>query len=180
MGLYNMIMGHNPFLGYLMALIGVHRENFKQFGRLRDAWITADAKTIGVLHRNYGDDGEAANKAAEGLPAFRQHQCTDDETYQTWLFDVPEDYADIAEDIAGASDNESCWERYKDAIRDYTEGVDTPQSRHIHEVGKTVIGTLTETLKDGKTREAATEDGSVVIGPVEDVLGGKDGTDDGS
>lgn len=162
-GLYNMLMKTNPAFGVLCAMVGITRTNARQMGRVRDAWITEDAKTIGILHRNYGKEGEVANDAAAALPLFRERRPTDDYSYQEWLFDVPERGKEAAELIAEQADNVSCWNRYQQAIDDMQAGKDTPQTKHMLEVGKKIIGGLSESIEDGKSRTIETEDGGVDI-----------------
>ena len=142
-GLYNMVMGQNPFFGILTAMVGIHKENGQLFGRVRDAWIDENADTIGVLHRNYGDDGKEFNEAAEALPAFKEHRSEgDDHTYVSWIFEVPEQHLSAAADISRASDNTPCFDRFKQAIADLQAGKDTPQTQHIRKVGEQVFGAL--------------------------------------
>ena len=162
-GLYNMLMGHNPAFGLLCAMVGITRDTAQFMGRVRDAWISEDAKTIGVLHRNYGEDGEFANQNAAKLPNFREQQACDDSTYQVWLFDVPPEGEEIAKQIAEHSDNTPCWERYTQAIVDMRAGKETPQTKHMMDVGKKIMGGLSESLKDGESRTVETEDGGIDI-----------------
>ena len=165
MSLYNMLMGHNPAMGILCAAVGIYRENVTQFGRLRDIWISEDADTIGILHRNYGEEGAAANAAAEALPLFREHQETDDNTYRCWIFDAPGDspIGHALLNIAELSDNTPCWKRYKQAVDDFSSGKKTEQTKHMFEVGKQIFEGLAKSFKDGEDRTVDTPDGSVEI-----------------
>ena len=195
-GLYNMLMGKNPAYPALMAFAGIHQENFELFGRLRDAWITEDGKTVGVLHRNYGEEGQRANDIAATLTGFREGGSCSDFTYGFWLFEVPDHLSTQARRVAGTSDNTPCWERYQKAVADMQAGKDTPQTRHMRvadilikaivsekysdskdwvfykhgeKVGEQIIGGLSKSVEDGKPRSIETEDGSVdIITPRED------------
>ena len=164
-GLYNMLMGRNPAFPLIMGAIGIGQENADQFGRVRDCWISEDAKTIGVLHRNYGANGLLANGKAATLPLFREHQECSDGTYAVWLFDVPKgDAADAAlKKIAEMTDNTSCWERYMTAIEDLQDGKKNPQTDKMLEVGKKIMGQLSGSIEDGKSRSVDTEDGGIDI-----------------
>ena len=165
-GLYNMLMGKNPAYPMLAALAGITQENAKQMGRLRDAWITKDAKTIGILHRNYGEDGQAANDAAAALPSFREGGSYSDGTYGFWLFNAPQERTVgdlLAKKIAEVSDNTPCWDRYQQAVDDMSSGKKTPQTKHMLEVGEKSIGGLTKSIEDGEPRTIETEDGGVDI-----------------
>lgn len=165
-GLYNMLMGKNPAYPMLMAIVGICQKNFQQMGRLRDAWISADAKTIGILHRNYGEDGQAANDAAAALPTFKEGGSCSDHTYGFWLFNVPKEgtVGDlVAKKIAEVSDNTPCWKRYEQALKDMQAGKDTPQTKYMLEVGEKIADDLTKSLEDGKPRSVQTEDGGVDI-----------------
>jgi hypothetical protein len=162
-GLYNMLMGHNPAFGFLAAMAGITKDNASSMGRVRDAWISEDAKTIGILHRNYGEEGTAANEAAAALPLFRGHRETSDYSYCEWLFDVPEGAEEVAKQIAEQTDNMPCWERYQKAVDDMRSGKKNPQTEHMLEVGEKIIGGLVKSIEDDEPRTVETEDGGVDI-----------------
>jgi hypothetical protein len=167
-GLYNMIMGRNPAFPLLMGAIGIHKENGRLFGRVRDCWISEDAKTIGVLHRNYGDAGAEANGHAAALPTFREHQaCGSDNTYAYWIFDAPDGEGtalpQILEKIAEMSDNVPCMDRYLQAIEDFKAGKKNEQTERMLEVGEKVMGQLKQSMEDGQSRSVENDDGGVDI-----------------
>jgi hypothetical protein len=161
--MYNMLMQINPAFGLLCAIVGITKDNVQDMGRVRDAWISEDAKTIGILHRNYGEDGLSANDTATSLPTFREHRKTSDYSYNEWLFDVPEIAEDVARQIAEQTDNVSCWERYVKAIEDMGAGKKTPQTEHMLKVGEKILGGIVKSMDDGESRSVDTQDGSVDI-----------------
>jgi hypothetical protein len=167
-GLYNMLMGKSPFYPYLVGLAGITKENAREFGRLRDAWISEDAKTIGILHRNYGEEGADANAAAEGLPHFREHLETNDSTYRCWLFDVMPGAEVLAEKMADLDDNTPCFERYEQAIESFGRGEENEQTEHMRKVGEQIFGDINQAFNDGQSRTVETDDGAV------DIISGED------
>jgi hypothetical protein len=165
-GMYNMIMGPNPVIGYLYAMVGIHKDNYRQFGRLRDAWIDEDGMQIHVLHRNYpgGSAGaEDALEAAKSLPGYVDNTPDEDGTYGYWTFDVDPKYEHLALVIAEETDNTPCMERFRQVIADMQAGKDTPEVARALTAGKEIMAALTDTMKNGGRQEVSNADGSVVI-----------------
>jgi hypothetical protein len=167
--MYNMVMGRNPAFGYLMAMVGINKENARKAGRVRDVWITEDAKTIGVLHRNYGEEGKEANDFAASLPRYREFALDDfDGTYGWWLFDVAEEHLPLAQEIAQVTDNENCMVRYRQLIDDLGKGVDNEMTQQAMKAGEKIAEGLGKAFEKGESTTVETEDGSV------DIISGKD------
>jgi len=164
-GLYNMVMGRNPALGHLLVMVGIDSDGkFERAGRVRDGWITEDAKTIGIFHRNYGEDGQDANDFAASLPGYRELAYDNfDGTYGWWLFDVPEEHCDLAERLAELTDNTNCMDRYKALIKDLEKGVKNEMTDQAVKAGERIAESLMKSFEDGKSRSVENEDGSVDI-----------------
>ena len=166
-GLYNMVMQMNPAFPILAGMIGV-TENFHQahpLGRVRDAWIEPDGKTICILHRNYGEDGQESNDNATLLPTYRDYRSASDPTYAWWEFDVPEQYREMAEMLVEKTDTRNCWKRYLEVIDKLESGVDDSETRRAKEAGEKIASGLSYAMKEG-IAEVQHGDGSVVINEV--------------
>ena len=152
-GLYNMLMGHNPALPYLLGIVGITQQNAHLLGRLRDAWISADGTRIFVLHRNYGPEGEAADAEAAKLPGYVGKTLdVGDCTYGHYEYAVPQDdekLAAFARSLAKQTDNTPCMERYRKLIEDMKADKDTPEVKHALDVGKQIFAGLDQAMKTG-------------------------------
>ena len=151
-GLYNMIMGPNPAAPYLFGIAGITQQNAHLLGRLRDAWINAEGTRVFVLHRNYGEDGAAADAEAAKLPGYVGKLLYEDGTYGHYEFAVPQDderLAAFAKAIAARVDNTPCMERYRKLVDDMKAGKDTPEVRRAMEAGKAIFQGLDTAMKTG-------------------------------
>lgn len=94
MGLYNMIMGRNPYAPYLLALIDIHEgtKDIYPLGRMRDVHINVSADRIFLFTRNYGEEWEYVDEALAKNPNYVEKRSeSSDSTYTSYEFSVPED-----------------------------------------------------------------------------------------
>ena len=150
-GLYNMVMGMNPAFPYLALMVGITQEFAQEhpLGRIRDAWIEPDGKTICILHRNYGSDGEKANANVKSLPTFRRNVPASDETYAWWEFDVPIEYAEAAQMAAAKTDTRNRWTRFMEVADKMKRGVKDEETERALEAGKKVFAGLNYAIQEG-------------------------------
>lgn len=93
MSLYNRLFGENPDATILLGMLGLTRNSF---GRYRDAFLNHDGKAITVITRIGGGnkpDYEGVYKNLKENKYF-SHTIPDfiDNTYQYFIFNVPEKY----------------------------------------------------------------------------------------
>jgi len=164
-GLYNMLMGNNPFIPYLLGCIGITEETKDQYplGRFRDVGVSEDGKTVFVLTRNYGEEWEHVDEALATNPNFREKVAESDETYSTYLFDTPTETLEVTQKIAELSDTGSPFERYLKAIKDFGEGKENEQTKHMMEVGKKIVEPLVKTIQDGENTSEVVESGGGAV-----------------
>ena len=163
-GMYNMLMGVNPVFGLLCGMVGITRENNREFGRLRDAYINEAADRVFVLHRNYGEDGVPFDAAAANLPTFvAKHMDSRDDTYGYYEFAVPPKYRPAAIVIAEKSDTTPCLEKFHKLIADMQAGKDTPEVTRAMQVGKALFDGLKQAMDTGKRVEVGND---MVIKPI--------------
>lgn len=141
MSLYNMLFGANPHLDMLFELIGVHPRSRHCFGRVRDGWITEDAKTVCIFHRNYGEEGRPFDLAVADIPTFVAKYYADDLTYGWYEFTVVDDpeLAATAQVIADETDNRNCMDKYLELIDMITRGEDNELTRNAIAAGKKIV-----------------------------------------
>ena len=176
-GLYNMIMNTNPAMSELMAIVstgndtegGPSFDSIEELGRVRDAWITEDGKTIGVLHRNYGEEWQELNDRVAKMPMFIANCATDDYSYWWYEFSVHEKLLAVARQIAEMTDNENCFTRYQKLIDDLNDGKQNEATQYAVEAGKKIVGAIL----DEKDTVVEHGDGSVVVSSFQ--MGGEDG-----
>jgi hypothetical protein len=164
------VMGRNPAFPILAAMVGITQEfiTTHSLGRIRDAWIEPDGKTICILHRNYGEDGKEANDNAKLLPTYRAYHSASDETYAWWEFGVPEGLEELAKQAVQKTDTRNCWERYLEVIDKMGKGVNDDDTAKALEAGKKVVAGLNYALKEG-VAEVNHGKGSVVIKEVKPI-----------
>jgi len=152
MSLYNMLLGANPHLDVLFALIGVHPRSAPCFGRVRDGWITEDGKTICIFHRNYGEDGAPFDLAVADIPTFvAKHYAENDHTYGWYEFTVVDkpDFYEVAQKVAAMSDNRNCMDRYLELIGMMGRGEDNELTRNAKAAGKKIVSGLRHAVLEG-------------------------------
>lgn len=169
--LYQMIMGQSPIFGQLALAVGISREfaTENDLGRVRDAWISEDAKTICILHRNYEESNEHCHENVKKLPTFvANHSWESDPTYAWWEFSVvedgPEEMYNFLKLAAEKTDNRNCMERYHELIENMQnpDKQDDPDVQHAMEAGKKIINGLKYAMQEG-IAEPEHNGGSVVI-----------------
>jgi hypothetical protein len=167
-GLYNMVMGMNPAFGLLAGVVGItqdfHRDH--PLGRVRDAWIEPDGKTICILHRNYGEDGQEALNNAKMLPTYRANHPASDPTYAWWVFDVPAEFEKMAKILVEKTDTRNRWDRYLEVVDKVSKGVEDEETNRAMEAGKKVFAGLNYAMQEG-IAEVKHGEGEVVIESVE-------------
>ena len=171
MGLYNMLMGRNPFAPYLLASINITGETQEAYplGRIRDVYTNNAADRVFILTRNYGEEWEWVDEALAKHPTFIQKTtCAGDETYTVYEFGVPEETKKIVKEIASVSDNTPAMDRYLQAIQDMAANKDNAQTQHMKEVGKQIAESLFGSLQDGQDKTVSNEFGSVEIFTVKE------------
>lgn len=170
-GLYNSLMGRNPFAPHLLACIGITMETKDQYklGRIRDVYTNADGSKVFILHRNYGADGQEYDDSMATHPQYVGKHIADktgkETTYWLYEFNVPADTLRLTQKIAELSDTTPAFDRYHQAISQFAAGVKNEQTEHMAEVGKKMLGPILEAM-DGKGPVSQTlkiGDGEVVI-----------------
>ena len=116
MSLYNMLMGFNPACIFVMPMLG-RKQN--QYPRFRDCFIEGDKIAIftrvGGNNRNSGYGEEELYKD----PHFvRTYDDDFDNTYATYLFEVPERWKSDFEKISEGKILETS-DEYKNYIREF-------------------------------------------------------------
>ena len=174
-GLYNMLMGKNPYATYLMGCAGhsVQSQQDYPIGRIRDVYTNDAGDRVFVLHRNYeGGEGWSDIPCSEILEKMKSHpnyvglHPTTDNTYWVWEFRVlGEPQLEVCKVIAEMSDNTPAWDRYKKAVDDFTNGVDNEQTRHMKAQGDKLLKPMLDQLVAGEMPEGtvSSADGNVVI-----------------
>jgi hypothetical protein len=167
-GLYNMVMQMNPVFGILAGLVGITKDFHRAhpLGRIRDAWIEPDGKTVCILHRKYGEDGQDALNNAKLLPTYRRNHPASDETYAWWEFDVPAGCEVLVKVLLEKTDTRNCWDRYLEVIEKLSRGVDDDETKRAVDAGKKVFAGLNYAMKEG-IAEVEHGNGSVVIKTIE-------------
>lgn len=169
-------MGQSPIFKELALAVGIDSEFAREnpIGRIRDAWISSDAKKIYILHRNYGSDGAEFNENIKKLPTFVCNQYdSHDQTYGWWEFNVPEGGPEgmykFLEIAAEQTNTRNCMELYRemlDKLGDPTKHEDPGVQRAL-DAGKKIMSGLNYAMQEG-IAEVGNEDGGVVItSPVE-------------
>jgi hypothetical protein len=163
-----MVMGMNPAFGLLAGIVGISQDFCREhpLGRVRDAWIEPDGKTICILHRNYGSDGSEANRNAKLLPTYRRNQPASDETYAWWEFNVPAEFANLAKVLVEKTDTRNRWDRYLEVVDKVSKGLKDEETQRAVEAGKKVFAGLDYAMKEG-IAEVQHGEGSVVIKSIE-------------
>lgn len=167
-GLYNMLMGRNPYGPYLMGVLGFVQGAPQNawLGRFRDVYTNDAADRIFILHRNYPDMDES-NQAIKQHPNFLKYEPDGfDETYGTWEFSVPAEHVDVVKEIASLSDNTPLMQRYCELINNLGK-VDNEATRNAMEAGKKILGPILEQIQGKEPvepeREVTHGDGTVVV-----------------
>lgn len=150
-GIYNMVVEVNPAFGLLASIVGISSEFYRAhpLGRIRDAWIEPDGKTICILHRNYGEDGQEALENAKSLPTYKRNRPASDETYAWWEFEVPAEFSEMASDLAKNTDTKNRWDYYLEVIRKLQDGVDDSETQRAMEAGKRIIAGINYAMQEG-------------------------------
>jgi len=163
-GLYNMVMQVNPVFGILAGIVGITKDFHRAhpLGRIRDAWMEPDGKTVCVLHRNYGEDGKEFNDNAKLLPTYRGNHVASDETYAWWEFNVTAEFAMAAKLLADRSDTRNRWDRYLEVIGKLQKGVSDEETERALSAGIKVMAGLKYAEQEG-IAEVSHGEGSVVI-----------------
>ena len=160
MGLYNMLMGRNPFASYLLAAL---EETEGAVGRMRDVYTNDAGDRIFILTRNYGEEWAYVDEAIAMHPTFISKNDTSDETYTVYEFGVPKGMKRFVHKIATLGDNTPAMERYTQAVADMVAGKQNAQTQHMEEVGKKIMGSLMEAMDKGENKVVSNEFGSVEI-----------------
>ena len=166
-GLYNMLMGRNPYGPYLMAALGFVKgaEQNAWLGRFRDVYTNDAADRIFLLHRNYPETDEY-NQLIKKHPHFLNYiPDLQDYSYGVWEFSVPVYAAEVVEEIASLGDNTPLMDRYRKLVDDMGKGVDNEATRNALEVGKKILQPILDGIgKPGvNEQEIQHGDGGVVI-----------------
>jgi len=160
-GLYNMIMGRNPFIPYVLACLDITEDTL---GRFRDVGVSEDGKRIFVLTRNYGDEWASVDDAMSVHPNFIEKVFESDETYSTYHFSVPPQVAEVVQKISEVCDKGNPFERYLKAIKDFSEGKKNEQTQYMKEAGKKIFEPLMKVIEGGSVDEIIEHgDGSVRV-----------------
>jgi len=160
-GLYNMIMSVNPASPYVLALIGVDEDKFNRLGRFRDCWVTPDASSVMILHRNYSDNGndDVLEDVASWDNYVANHEAEGDSTYWKFEFKVPDDMSEAAKKIAEVTDTSDRWDAYRKVIDDLGKGKETEHTKRAMEAGKKIF----DQIDSGESGTVQHEDGSVNV-----------------
>lgn len=164
-GLYNMLMGRNPYGPDLLFCLGIDQQTTENYplGRIRDVSTNDAGDRIFILTRNYGEEWEYVDKALAAHPNYVRKYPESDETYWSYEFTVPESNAQIVQEISKASDNTPPFERFTKAIADFGSGKENAMTDHFKKVGEKIMEPMLKAIQ-GNTREVVSElDGSVEI-----------------
>jgi len=165
-GLFNMLMGTNPAIGYLMAVLGITQETKDKWplGRLRDAYTNEDGTKVFIFTRNGGLDQESAVQIEKNLrdhhPNYVGFEIDDfDSTYLTYEFNTPEDLLHITKQIAEMTETEPPMVRFRRLLDDMKTGKSNPMVDNAMEVGKKIF----DPILNGESGVVEHGDGSVQI-----------------
>ena len=170
MSMYNMLMGRNPAVPYLLGFLGITKETADKWpvGRMRDAYTNEDGSKIFIFTRN-GPSGMGLTPKErdtieenfrENHPNYVGFEIDDfDETYLTYEFDIPEEFRAHTKEIADMTETEPPMVRFRRLIDDMKAGKKTPAVENAIEVGKKLLGPILE----GKSENVKHGDGSVDV-----------------
>lgn len=118
MSLYGMLNPESSDRSVLLAVIG-----FPDVGRYRDAWVEKDegGPVLAVYTRNGGGNRESYSDVIDDLQNHPQYLSDEDDdydcTYATFRFRVPDEFREVAEQIAGDRVNMSDrWQEFIAAL----------------------------------------------------------------
>lgn len=175
-GLYNMVMGQSPIFKELALSVGITAEFVREnpIGRIRDAWISSDAKKIYILHRNYGTDGAKANENIKKLPSFVSNQYdSKDPTYGWWEFDVlpggSDDMYVFLKLAAEKTDNRNCMERYREILDKLSDPstYEEPGVQRALEAGRKIANGLNYAAQEGIAEVKHEGSGVIITSPID-------------
>jgi hypothetical protein len=172
-GLYNMLMGNNPFIPYLFACIEVSQENADQYplGRFRDMWVDDEGEHIWMLTRNCPggfetqEAFEEVDNAWRSHPNFIKYEPDEDHTYAYYVFSVPEKASNAAKQIVEATDRMKPMDRYRHAMEQMGKGEKNAQTEHMKKVGDQLFKPIMDAIEGNESKDEVIENdfGSVRI-----------------
>lgn len=161
MSLYNMICGTNPFTTPVLIALGLERIP-KEAYRFRDVYINEEGE-IGIVARI---GGRNCRDYSQIYDLFRTHPCfigdedsEFDNTFATFYFSVPAYFEAMACGIASIQGVMHPLDRFRQAVDDMRDGVDTEQTQRMLEVGEKLISQI----MSGETGKIETEEGGIVL-----------------
>lgn len=157
MSLYNQLFGTNPVAGILLHVVGL---NMKEVGRFRDVTLKMDfdrGLQIAVFTRMGGGNRESYSQEINFLQRHKGYVSDyDDEydgTYATFMFDIPENHAELCENLSKKAGTGQPMEKFKKMLEDLQSGKETPETKKAMDVGAQVMSKI----------ESADPEGSHVI-----------------
>lgn len=144
MSLYNRLFGENEDATVLLGMLGLTRNSF---GRYRDCFLNQDGKSITVISRIGGENKFNYQNIYTNLEQnkYFNHTISDtmDETYQYFVFNVPDEYLFTASKMIPKEDWLPVGKRFEKEIED-AKIPGSPASKRQEEIGNWIIKNIIE------------------------------------
>lgn len=148
MSLYNNLFGVNP---YAILLLGILGTNYRLVPRFRDVYVK-DGEIVlytrtGGGNRDYYDFCEGPSNAdLRQLSGYlRDEDDPHDPTFAHFYYAVPERHRSVVTEIAEATvDRPVPTEMWLKLFHDLDHSNDTPETARAKEIGRQIIGRLTD------------------------------------